>query len=164
MSSGHRPVILARAARSASARLPGGVRIQLATCFGAGAGGLAGQVVAWRSWAVAAHGAQAAAVAAGADLLVQPSGAVAAFFPPGVQVGQVRVQEAGLRGPGAAGQLAGTSGGGVAAHGLAVQLQDAADLGQGQPAGQRGVGLIVPGAGPQHERPLGCGRGWRVRR
>jgi hypothetical protein len=66
---------------------------------------------------VAAQRAQAAVVAAGADLLVQPVGAVAAFFPPLVQVGQVRVEEAGLHRAGAGAQVAGAGGGDIAAHG-----------------------------------------------
>ncbi len=52
VSSWQRAVILARAAWSVSVSLPGGVRIQLATFFDAGAGGGAGRAVAWRSCAV----------------------------------------------------------------------------------------------------------------
>jgi hypothetical protein len=44
---------------------------------------------------VAAQRAQAAAVAAGMDLLVELFDAVAAFVPPFAQVGQVRIEDAG---------------------------------------------------------------------
>ena len=78
---------------------------------------------------------------------MQAVGAAAAFFPPLVQVGQVRVEEAGLHRPGAGTQVAGAGRGGVAAHCLAVQVQGAADLGDGQAAGQRDVnpGVTVLG-------------------
>ena len=150
VSSGQRAVILARAARSASVRLPGGVRIQLATFFGAGAGGRRGG-----SWPGAAGrcGGAACAGCRGSRGRGSPRAAGRCCGSLRshrcVQVGQVRIQEAGRAGRGAAGQLAGVSGGGVAAHGLAVQVQGAADLGQGQPAAERGVDLGVPGAGPQ---------------
>jgi hypothetical protein len=61
---------------------------------------------------VAAQGSQAAAVAAAAEFLVELLGAVTAFFPPLMQVGQVRVQEAGPRGRGAGVKAAGVGGGG----------------------------------------------------
>jgi hypothetical protein len=61
---------------------------------------------------VAAQGSQAAAVAAAAEFLVELLGAVTAFFPPLMQVGQVRVQEAGPRGRDAGVKAAGVGGGG----------------------------------------------------
>lgn len=104
--SGQRAVILMRAAWSASVSLPGGVRIQLATFFGAGGGRAGRGGCLAQLGGVATQRAQAAAVAAGADLFVQLVGVPAAFLPPFAQVGQVRVEQASPGGRGACGQLA----------------------------------------------------------
>ena len=69
----------------------------------------------------AAQGALAAAVAAFAQFLVQPFGAADPFVPALAQVGLVRAEQAGPGQPGAGDQLVGGGGGGVAAHGLALQ-------------------------------------------
>jgi hypothetical protein len=106
---------------------------------------------------VAARRAQAAAVAAGLDLLQQAAVAVAAFLPPFAQVGQVRVKEVAPGCGGVCQQLARVRGIGVAAHGRAVQVQDGADLGQVQAAAKRGVA----GPGLLRAPPFRC---WRAGR
>ncbi len=68
-----------------------------------------------------AQGAQAAPVAAVAQLGVQPFGAADPFVPSLLQVGLVRAEQARPGQAGAADQLVGGRGGGVAADGLAIQ-------------------------------------------
>jgi hypothetical protein len=81
-------------------------------------------------------------------------GAVAAFLPALVQPGQVRVQDPGPPGRGVREKAAGIGGGGIAAHGLAVQVQFTADLGDGQAAGGCGMDLGVTVAGLMRAVPL----------
>ena len=116
---------------------------------------------------MAAQRAQATAVAAAADLLAQPFTAAGAFVPPLLQVGQVRIEEAGPHCLGTGTQVTGAGCGDVAAHCLAVQVQDAADLGDGQAAAQRGLDLAVAVPGllsalpPGQTRwPIGLGGTW----
>jgi hypothetical protein len=76
----------------------GGVRIQTATFLRCGRSGpCRGDGVLAQGGRTAAEGAQAAAVVAGAEFGVRLVGAVAAFVPALVQVGQVGVQEPGPR-------------------------------------------------------------------
>jgi hypothetical protein len=72
-------------------------------------------------------------VAAGAEFGVQLVGAAAAFLLALVQVGQVPVQEVGLPGRGVREQASASA----SADGLAVEVQVAADLSDGQAAGPR---------------------------
>lgn len=69
-----------------------------------------------------AQGAQAAPVAALPQFLVQSASAVDSFVPALAQVGLVRAEQARPGQAGAADQLVGGRGGGVAAHCLALQV------------------------------------------
>ena len=81
--------------------------------------------------------------------MMQPLGAVHAVGPSLVQVGHVRIEQAapGQRGVGY--QVARVGDGGVTADRFAVQPQRAADVGDGQPAGERVVDVVVAFAGPR---------------
>ena len=96
---------------------------------------------------VPAQRARAAVVAEGPDLFQELAGAVAAFVPPLVQVGQVRVQETVPGRRGVREELTRAGSAGVAAHGGAVQVQGGADLGQVQAAPKCGVDRGVAGPG-----------------
>ena len=98
------------------------MRIQLATFLAGGRGRCCGDGgVLAQPGGEPAQGAQAAPVAAGAQLLVQPLGAADPLVPSLLQVGLVRAEQARPGQAGAADQLVGGRGAGVTADGLAVQ-------------------------------------------
>ena len=95
------------------------MRIQLATVPGGGAGGDGG--VAAQPGGEPAQRAQASLVAAAAEPGVQLFGAADPFVPSLPQVGLVRAEQAWPGQAGAADQLIGACGGGVAADRLALE-------------------------------------------
>ena len=89
---------------------------------------------------------------------MQLLGAADPVVPSLPQVGLVRAEQARPGQAHTGDQLISGGGGGVAADRLAFQFYGAADLGDGQSAGQGGVDLGMPGPGPCGQA---CLRGWR---